>query len=592
MRIQHGGHEIAAGAGQRQAVLAVLALSAGRVVTADELVRRVWGESAPPSVAAMVRNHVSRLRATIGAEAGDAARILVSRAGGYVLELADRGLDTAEFDVLADAAARRQDRGEAAAAAGLYREALGLWTGTALSGVPGPYAERQRERLTERRLAVLESCLELELGLGGHARLVEELTALCAEHPLRENPRGLLMAALYRSGRQAEALEVFTATRRVLTEELGVEPGSGLRRLQQRILAADPGLAPPSPATGPAHGVAPSAATAKRPAQLPADVGDFTGRTAEVEAIANGLTREGPTAALVTVSGAAGVGKTTLAVRAARTVRAAFADGQLYADLSGVRGEPADPAEVLGGFLRALGVPAPAIPAHPGERAELYRTVLAGRRVLVVLDEARDEEQIRPLLPGGSSCAVLVTGRARLPGLRPSLAVELGLLAHAEVVEFLSAVVGHPRIAAERAAADDIAAACGGLPLALRIAATKIAARPSWSLAAIAARLTNEDRRLGELRVGDLAIESELRLGYRRLTDELAAAFRRLAGPGLLPSDWSTEEAAAVLGLPEEAASGMAERLVNAGLLDSPGPGRYRFHELVRLFARAEAAAT
>lgn len=593
VRIRFGGHEVAAGSGQRQAVLAVLALRAGQVVTVDDLVHLVWGESAPPSVAAVVRNHISRLRAAIGHGGGSAARTLVSRAGGYALELADRGLDVAEFDLLADAAAGRQDRGEEAAAAGMYREALALCTGTALSGVPGPYAERQRERLTERRLSVLESCLELELGLGGHARLVEELTALCAEHPLRESLRGLLMTALYRSGRQAEALEVFAGTRRALADELGVEPGSDLRLLQQRILSADPVLAPVSPAPERAHGAAPKAETASRPAQLPADVGDFTGRIAEVEAIANALTLGRSRDAVVVVSGAVGVGKTTLAVRAARTVRAAFADGQLYADLNGVRGEPADPTDVLRGFLRALGVPARAIPAHPAERAELYRTVLAGQRVLVVLDEARDEEQVRHLLPGDSSCAVLVTSRARLPGLVPSLEAELGLLAQGEAVEFLSAVAGRSRIAAERAAADDIAAACGFLPLALRIAATKIAARPSWSVAAFAARLKDEDRRLSELRVGDLAIETDIRLSYRQLPDELADAFRRLAGlEQLALPGYSTEEAAAALGLEEKAASGILERLVNAGILDSPNPDRFRFHELVRLFVRAETAST
>ncbi|GAA1263136.1 hypothetical protein GCM10009665_60930 [Kitasatospora nipponensis] len=520
----------------------------------------------------------------------------MSRAGGYVLELADQGLDAAEFDLLADAAAR-QDREEAAAS--LYRQALGLWTGTALSGVPGPYAERQRERLTERRSAVLESCLELELGLGGHARLVEELTALCAEHPLRESPRGLLMTALYRGGRQAEALEVFADARRVLADELGVGPGTDLRRLQRRILCADPELAPPAPAlsrtpapaTVPAPAAAPPPTTV--PAQLPPDVGDFTGRVAESELIANGLTGGRSTPAVVVVSGAAGIGKTTLAVRSARTVRAAFADGQLYADLNGARGEPADPAEVLGGFLRALGVPAPAVPEQLADRAELYRTLLAGRRVLVVLDEARDEEQVGHLLPGSSSCAALVTSRARLRGPLFSREVELGLFTPGEAVEFLTAVVGRSRTAAEPTATQETAAACGYLPLALRVAATKIAARPAWSIAAFAARLEDEERRLSELRVGDLAVETELRLGYRRLPHELADAFRRLAGRDLATvPGYSTEQAATALGLAEDAAADTLERLVDAGMLDQPEDDRYRFHDLVRLFARAEAAAT
>ncbi|MFH8386864.1 BTAD domain-containing putative transcriptional regulator [Kitasatospora sp. NPDC018058] len=585
VRIRCGDRDVAAGSPQRQAVLAVLALRARQVVTGGELARLVWEESAPPSVGAVVRNHISRLRAAIGADG-----VLVSRAGGYALELADRGLDAAEFDLLADTAARHQGRGEAAAAVGRYREALALWTGTALSGVPGPYAERQRERLTGRRLTVLENCLELELGLGGHARVVEELTALCAEYPLRESLRGLLMTALYRTGRQAEALEAFADARRVLAGELGVQPGPDLWRLQRRILCADPELAPLSTAAGaPASGTAHeplSRAGVVVPAQLPAGAGDFTGRGAEVELVVNALTGDIPSGAVVVaVSGVVGVGKTTLAVRAARTIRAAFADGQLYADLHGTRSEPGEPAGILAGFLRALGVPAQAIPEQSVERAELYRAVLAGRRVLVVLDGARDEDQVRPLLPGGSSCAVLVTSRARLTGLGPSLAVHLGRLAPQEAVEFLSAVAGRSRIAAEPAAAGDIAAACGHLPLALRIAATRLVARPAWSIAAFAARLRDENRRLSELRVGDLAVETELRLGYQRLPAELADAFLRLA---VLP-DCSLRAAGAVLGLAEDTVGGILERLVDAGMLDPPVHGRYRFHDVIRLFARAGA---
>ncbi|MEV4612475.1 transcriptional regulator [Kitasatospora sp. NPDC049258] len=587
VRIRCAGREVAAGSGQRQAVLAVLALRAGRVVTVEELADLVWGEAAPPSAAAVVRNHVSRLRAAFGAARAGTVRPLVSRAGGYALEPAGRSLDTEEFDRLADAAAARQAGGEPERAAGLYREALALGAGTALGGVPGPYAERQRARLTERRLGALESCLEVELGLGGHARLVAELTALCAEHPLREGLRGLLMTALYRSGRQAEALEVYAAARRVLAAELGVAPGPGLRRLQQRILGADPGLAPPGADLGPA------ARALTRPAQLPSDVGDFTGRSSEVEAIAQALAGPRP-AAVVLVTGGVGIGKTTVAVRAARTVRAAFPDGQLYAELHGARGEPADPADLLGGFLRALGVPAQEVPAAPVERAQLYRSLLAGRRVLLVLDGAEGETQVRPLLPGGPGCAVLVTSRARLGGLAPATAVRLGPLARAEAVELLSAVAGPDRIAAEPAAADEIAAACGGLPLALRIAATKIAARPAWSVTAFAGRLREEGRRLGELRVGDLAVDAHLRAGLRQLTEEPAEALRRLAGaeragaapgrqgPGAVPRGPGAEETTGVLG-----------RLVDAGLLEPPRDGldRHHLHDLVRLFVLAEPAA-
>ncbi|GAA2829649.1 BTAD domain-containing putative transcriptional regulator [Kitasatospora sp. CM 4170] len=595
VRVRCGGRDVPAGSGQRQAVLAALALRAGHVVTADALAGLVWGESAPASVGAVVRNHISKLRAAVGAAGGDAAAVLVSRGGGYALDLADGGLDAAEFDRLADAARRHRERDEPAEAVLRYREALALWTGTALSGVPGPDADRQRERLAERRLTVLDDCLELELGLGEHARLVEELTALAAEHPLREGLRGLLMTALYRAGRQAEALEVFADARRVLAAEVGVEPGPELRGLQRRILRADPGLAPRAPARPSASASAvPSAPVAAPavPAQLPPDVGDFTGRAAEVELIANALAgdagRPGAAgavvladAAVVTVSGAVGVGKTTLAVRVARTVRGAFVDGQLYADLNGTRDEPAEPGSVLAGFLRALGEPAEGMPDGTAERAQRYRTLLAGRRVLVVLDGARDEEQLRHLLPGGSAAAVLVTARSGLTGLAPSLAVRLGRLTPGESVEFLSAVAGRSRIAAEPAAADAIAAACGRLPLALRVAATKLAARPAWSVAAFADRLRDEHRRLGELRVGGLAVETELRRSHRLLPADLAAALPRLAA---LPV-CSAPEAAAALGVPEPAAGVLLERLTAAGMVDAPVRGRYAFHDLVRLFA-------
>ncbi|MFD0350581.1 NB-ARC domain-containing protein [Kitasatospora aburaviensis] len=286
-------------------------------------------------------------------------------------------------------------------------------------------------------------------------------------------------------------------------------------------------------------------------------------------------------AAVVTVSGAVGVGKTTLAVRVARTVRGAFVDGQLYADLNGTRDEPAEPGSVLAGFLRALGEPAEGMPDGTAERAQRYRTLLAGRRVLVVLDGARDEEQLRHLLPGGSAAAVLVTARSGLTGLAPSLAVRLGRLTPGESVEFLSAVAGRSRIAAEPAAADAIAAACGRLPLALRVAATKLAARPAWSVAAFADRLRDEHRRLGELRVGGLAVETELRRSHRLLPADLAAALPRLAA---LPV-CSAPEAAAALGVPEPAAGVLLERLTAAGMVDAPVRGRYAFHDLVRLFA-------
>ncbi|MCX5208888.1 AfsR/SARP family transcriptional regulator [Kitasatospora sp. NBC_00240] len=614
MRIRRAGQELPTGSGQRQAVLGMLAERAGRAVPARELAHGLWGEDEPASAAAVLRNHISRLRAVIDPP-GAGTRTLLSRDGGYALEVPGRSLDAVAFASLAADAARRRDAGDAAAAVGLYRRALALWQGAALAGLPGPWAEQERARLTEQRLAVLRDRLALELELGRPAGLVAELTALCAEHPLREPLTALLMTALYRGGRQAEALEVFDTTARTLAAELGVRPGPELRELRQRILCADlppASAAPPAgvTATGPGP-AARCAALGAAPAQLPSDVGDFTGRVAEVGAVAAALAAHraeagGP--AVVLVHGGWGTGKSTLAVRAARTVRAEFADGQLFAGLGGARGDVADPATVLGGFLRALGVPAAEIPAGTAARAALYRAVTADRRLLVVLDEAADEAHVRPLLPAGPRCAVLVTARGPLPGLTLSAGLRLGRLTPQESAGLLAAVAGTARIAAEPAAAEAVAAACGHLPLALRIAATRISARPGWSLAAFAARLRDEGRRLAELRVGELCVEADFRRAHHRLPAELAAALGDLARaapaagaarpagdavPALGPSAAGPSAAGpAAPGTPPER-SGIMERLLTEGLLepsDRPGPG-YRLDELVRLCVLAGAGA-
>jgi tetratricopeptide (TPR) repeat protein len=435
-------------------------------------------------------------------------------------------------------------------------------------------------RLEEWRLQLLESRLDMDLEQGCHAEAVSELTALTAAHPLRERLRELLMLALYRSGRQAEALAVYADTRRLLADELGVDPRPGLRELQQRILQADPGLAEPS---------APAAETASapvRPHQLPATVPDFTGRASFVSELGDVLaSAEGRVMAVSALAGIGGVGKTTLAVHVAHRSRSAFPDGQLYVDLQGAGSRAAEPETVLGAFLRALGTSDSAIPDSLEERSALYRSVLDGRRVLVLLDNARDAAQVRPLLPGTEGCAALVTSRIRMVDLAGAHLVDLDVMSPEEALQLFTKIVGAERVSAERESALDVVAACGFLPLAIRIAASRLAARRTWTVSVLAAKLADERRRLDELQAGDLAVKATFELGYGQLEPAQARAFRLLGladGP-----DISLAAAAATLDLPLEATEDLLESLVDTSLVESAAPGRYRYHDLVRLYARA-----
>ncbi|GFN06204.1 hypothetical protein Smic_47600 [Streptomyces microflavus] len=444
---------------------------------------------------------------------------------------------------------------------------------------PGPYAENQRTRLEEWRLQLTEARLDLDLEVGSHAEAVSELTALTAAHPLRERLRELLMVALYRSGRQAEALAVYADTRRLLSEELGVDPRPELAQLQQRILRADEELA--RPADEPAPAAAPL-----KPAQLPATVPDFTGRDSFVRDLGAQLaSAEGSVMAVSALAGIGGVGKTTLAVHVAHQARPHFPDGQLYVDLQGAGARAAEPETVLGSFLRALGTADSAIPDTLDERAALYRSTLDGRRILVLLDNAHDAAQIRPLLPGTPGCAALVTSRVRMVDLAGAHLVDLDVMSPDEALQLFTRIVGAERVGAEREAALDVVAACGFLPLAIRIAASRLAARRTWTVSVLAAKLADERRRLDELQAGDLAVKATFELGYGQLEPAQARAFRLLGladGP-----DISLAAAAALLNLEPHTAEDLLEALVDTSLLESAAPGRYRYHDLVRLYARA-----
>ncbi|MFD6243970.1 AfsR/SARP family transcriptional regulator [Streptomyces roseolus] len=572
VRAWRGEEALATGSPQQRAVLAALLLRGGRTATAAELIDALWGEEPPSQALAALRTYASRLRKALGAE------VLVSVDGGYALRTT--ALDLTRARELAAEAERLRTAGDRAGARARLAEALDLWDGEVLAAVPGPYAENQRTRLEEWRLTLLETRLDIDLEVGAHAEAVSELTALTAAHPLRERLRELLMLALYRGGRQAEALAVYADTRRLLADELGVDPTPELSRLQQRILQGDAELARP------VEEQAPAAAPVARPAQLPATVPDFTGRASFVRELGDRLaTAEGSVMAVSALAGIGGVGKTTLAVHVAHEARPHFPDGQLYVDLQGAGAQSAAPETVLGSFLRALGTPDSAIPDSLDDRAALYRSTLDGRRVLVLLDNARDAAQIRPLLPGTAGCAALVTSRIRMVDLAGAHLVDLDVMSPEEALQLFTRIVGTERVQAEREAALDVVAACGFLPLAIRIAASRLAARRTWTVSVLAAKLADERRRLDELQAGDLAVKATFELGYGQLEPAQARAFRLLGladGP-----DISLAAAAAVLDLPLWDTEDLLEALVDTSLLESAAPGRYRFHDLVRLYARA-----
>ncbi|MGA4846112.1 AfsR/SARP family transcriptional regulator [Streptomyces sp. G5(2025)] len=601
VRAWRDGQQLTLGSPQQRATLAVLLLRAGRPVSAAELVDALWGEEPPPRAVGTLRTYVSRLRALLEPDrrARGPARLLVSAGDGYALRVPRTALDACELEDRVAAARRSSGAGRHADAHEELTAALALSDGAPLAGLPGPYAARQRDRLTELTVTAQEELFACALALGRHGETTGPLRVFAAEHPLRERAQALLMLALHRCGRQADAVAVYEAARRTLATELGVSPGPELTALYKSLRGGGP-LAPTTTAAAtrpplrtpplkapPRRPDTPRRPTALAPAQLPSDVTDFAGREAEVGVLGETLrgATTGSTMVVATLTGLGGVGKTALAVHVAHALREDFPDGQLYVDLRGADPAPGvDSGSALTGFLRALGVSESAVPDGLDQQTALYRSLLAGRRVLVLLDNARDTAQVRPLLPGTPGCAVLVTSRSRtitLPGAR---LVDVETMDEREALGLLSAMIGGDRVSAEPAAARELVATCGGLPLAVRIAAARLAARPGRSVADLAARLRDEHRRLDELRVDDLGVEATFRLGYEALDADLARAFR-MVSLCYMPS-FCRGAAGALLDIPDEEAETAVERLVDAGLVELHGEDRYRFHDLVRLFAR------
>ena len=562
---------------QRRTVLAALLVDAGRPVSVASLVNRVWGDEPPAGAHRALYAHVARLRSTF---AEVAPGCLVRGPGGYVLNVDPDDVDLHRFRRLADrAAAAALSDGEGAA---LLRAALDLWRGEPLAGIPGDWADRVRDRWWQRRVDVTVRWAEAELRLGRATRVLDDLLLLVSEHPLSEPPVAVLMRALHATGRSGEALTRYAELRERLADELGTEPAAEVRRLHQAILreeVPDPGSAP-APSSRPV------------PAQLPPDVPAFTGRLAELAALSQATGPDGRSATAVVISalsGTAGVGKTALAVHWAHRVRDRFPDGQLYVDLRGYGPEPpTEPAEALAGILRELGVDGADMPVDLTARTTRYRSLVAGRRMLVLLDNVAAADQARPLLPGSPACTVVVTSRDSLAGLVArdgAHRVSLDLLPLADAVALLGSLIGD-RVTDDPASAVLLAERCARLPLALRVAAELAIAHPYRDLRSLADDLRAERDRLDVLDAGgddDTAVRAVLSWSYRHLPAPAARVFRLLgAHPG---REFDTYAVAALAEVTEGTARRLVDVLHRAHLVHHVTAGRYGMHDLLRAYA-------
>ena len=576
-----------------RALLALLTLSANRVVSESALIEGLWRDAVARPRESNLHAQVYQLRKRLMAmEPERESPRLVTRPPGYQLMLSPTESDLALFAALASRGRDAARSGDPGAAASVLGQALALWRGPALADI-ADMTDRlavEAAALDEQRLAVQADYADAALEAGRHAELTIELAGLVAQHPLRERLRGQLMLALYRSGMQAAALACYQEGWQVLTDELGVEPGRELKDLQDKILHADPSLAAP-----------PTALRARRgpviPRQLPAGVRHFVGREPELNQLDTLLSQDVPggTVVITAISGTGGIGKTALALRWSHAVAGEFPDGQLYVNLRGYDpgGIPLMSAEAVRGFLEALGVPPTEVPESADAQAALYRTMLADRQVLILLDNARDPDHVRPLLPASPGCLVIVTSRSALTGLSitdGAVTIPLGLVSETEAEALLAARLGPDRLLADPAATAQLISLCARLPLALAITAARAAANPKVPLASFAAQMSSEHDRLDAFDIGDptTSVRAVFSWSVSQLSAAAARLFRLL---GLHPGpDFTAAAAASLAGLPAPEAHRLLAELARASLIDQHVPGRYAFHDLLRTYAGEQAA--
>ncbi|WP_329314894.1 AfsR/SARP family transcriptional regulator [Streptomyces sp. NBC_01262] len=585
-----GGEEVDLGRPRQRCVLAVLLLEANRVVPIEALIDRVWGDTPPASVRNVVYGYVARLRAALRLADAESGGVHLNRgSGGYTLRTPAERVDLYRFrDLVGRAREKEADSDDRAAE--LLEHALGMWRGEPLAGLTGVWAEGTRARLESERIETLLQYHEVQLRRARHQEILPQLRELAVGRPLDERVAGQLVTALYRCGLQAEALQHYEGIRKRLAEELGADPAPELQTLHQLILRNDPAAAAPTPP----RDSAPSA-----PAELPHAAAGFAGRTGELarlHALLPPDQGQAPTNTVVisAIGGAAGIGKTALAVHWAHQVRDRFPDGQLYVNLHGFDHDrqPLQPNEALELLLRSLGLVASEIPSNVEAQGRVYRTLLADRRLLVVLDNAASAEQVRPLLPGSPSCCVIVTSRNRLGDLVAhdgAHSLPLDLLLPTEARALLSEVLGADRLSAEPLVVDELVRLCGSLPLALRVAAARLAGDPGLRLADLAAEMS-EGNRLEALEPdGDESspLRTAFSASYRVLTPAVRRLFRLL---GLFPgAEFTTEVAATLLDTPLPQARRLLGALAAAHLIEAAAVGRYRFHDLLREYAQERA---
>ncbi|MFD9698555.1 BTAD domain-containing putative transcriptional regulator [Lentzea sp. NPDC059081] len=550
-------------------LLAVLTANAGRVTTVGTMVEALWGPESPPDAHRTVRSYISRLRRALAVD-----QLIVTHPAGYVLRLDPHVVDARRFERLVEAGRDALSAGRAANAAEQLSLALTLWRGEAYGEFAAtPVLRAEAARLEGLRLGAVEDRVDAELATGAGVALVEELTALTDRHPGRERLWGQLMTALYRSGRQVEALDAFLRARTVLVERFGLDPSPRLSEIHQQVLDNDARLFGVPAGDEPARD------------DLPGDVPDFAGRDAELALLAAARDTGGHAVVIEAIDGMAGVGKTTLVVHAAHRFAEHYRD-RLFIDLHGHASSqrPLSPMAALDTLLRALGVPGDRIPQDADARAALWRAELATRSVLVVLDNAADAAQVRPLLPGTSRSLTLITSRRRLVDLDATQVVSLDVLPRQDAVALFTSVAGGD---GEECSVHEVVALCGHLPLAIRIAAARLRARPAWTVGYLADRLRQAHSPLTELEAGDRSVAAAFALSYEHLDAPRRRVFRLL---GLHPGpDFDAHAAAALAAVDLPEAERLLESLVDDHLLQEPAPGRYRFHDLVRQHAHAVA---